>query len=223
MDAVGESAIPFNDLEPFRIGDPRRWEEISRMRLRGLDRHRQPLTENERAIQQALTTPVSVSFTNRPLAEVLTTLGKMARVNIHLDQQGLAAEAVTSATPITINFQQDISLRSALNLILQPLHLSYVIQNEVLRVTSEQTRQTDVYPHVYNVADLVIPIPNFIPSYGMGLPDARFAKRTTPLATAARAPTSGAAIPLTVAANECARPIRMPRYSRKWAECTAAR
>ena len=60
----------------------------------------------------------------------------------------------------------------ALNLILEPLHLSYVIQNEVLRITSEQTRDSDVHPRVYNVADLVIPIPNFIPGYNIGLPGA---------------------------------------------------
>ena len=52
---------------------------------------------------------------------------------------------------------------------LAPLRLSYVIQDEVLRVTSEQTRDSNVYPKVYNVADLVIPIPNFIPGYNTGL------------------------------------------------------
>ena len=50
--------------------------------------------------------------------------------------------------------------------------MSHVIQNDVLKITSEQTRDSDVYHHVYNVADLVIPIPNFIPSYNIGLPAA---------------------------------------------------
>jgi general secretion pathway protein D len=39
----------------------------------------------------------------------------------------------------------------------------------VLRVTSEQRRDSNVYHQVYNVADLVIPIPNFIPGYNTGL------------------------------------------------------
>ncbi len=72
-------------------------------------------------------------------------------------------------TPVTIRLNQQISLRSALNLVLAPLRLSYVIQDEVLRVTSEQTRDSNVYHKVYNVADLVIPIPNFIPGYNTGL------------------------------------------------------
>jgi general secretion pathway protein D len=96
----------------------------------------------------------------------------MTGVNVYLDPQGLAAEGITSNMPISINLTHEVSLRSALNLILQPLRLAYVIQNEVLHVTSEQTREADTYNIVYNVADLVIPIPNFIPSYNIGLPGA---------------------------------------------------
>jgi general secretion pathway protein D len=96
----------------------------------------------------------------------------MTKINVVLDPQGLAAEGVTSATPVTMNLDQPISLESALNLILQPLSLSHVVRNEVLHVTSEQTTSSAVYPLVYNVADLVIPIPNFIPSYNIGLPSA---------------------------------------------------
>ncbi len=52
-----------------------------------------------------------------------------------------------------------------MNLILEPLHLSYVIKDEVLKVTSEQMRDSQVYTVTYNVADLVIPIPNFVPGH----------------------------------------------------------
>ena len=64
---------------------------------------------------------------------------------------------------------QEISLESALNLILEPLHLTYMIKDEVLKITSEQLRDGDVYQEVYNVADLVVPIPNFQPSSDIGL------------------------------------------------------
>ena len=64
---------------------------------------------------------------------------------------------------------KEISLKSALNLILEPLHLSYVVKDEVLKITSEQLRDGEIYPKVYNVADLVIPIPNFVPNNNIGL------------------------------------------------------
>src|SRR5690606_6406610 len=58
---------------------------------------------------------------------------------------------------------------SALNLILEPLHLSYVVKDEVLKITSEQLRDTETYQIVYAVADLVIPIPNLVPDNSLGL------------------------------------------------------
>jgi general secretion pathway protein D len=70
---------------------------------------------------------------------------------------------------VTIQLQGEIMLKSALNLILEPLHLSYVIKDEVLKITSVQMRHGETYPVTYNVADLVIPIPNFIANPRMGL------------------------------------------------------
>ncbi|MCU0871627.1 MAG: general secretion pathway protein GspD, partial [Pirellulaceae bacterium] len=110
------------------------------------------------------------------------------------------AEGITTDEPVSINLTQPISLRSALNLILEPLHLSYVIQNEVLRVTSEQTRNANTYPRVYNVADLVIPIPNFIPSYNVGLPGAL--KEAINATGQVRSGSFPQTVPLTIAANE---------------------
>ncbi|HEX5471961.1 MAG TPA: hypothetical protein VFW73_08740, partial [Lacipirellulaceae bacterium] len=90
-------------------------------------------------------------------------------VNIHLDPRGLSQEGVNSDTPVTINLSKEISLKSALNLILEPLHLSYVVSDEVLKVTSEQLRDGELLTETYNVADLVTPIPNFVPSSNIGL------------------------------------------------------
>ena len=84
----------------------------------------------------------------------------------------MTEEGVTSDTPVTIDLNQDISLKSALNLILEPLHLSYIIKDEVLKVTSEQFRDGNIVPQTYPVADLVIPIPNFVPGPRIGMASA---------------------------------------------------
>ncbi|MEO0529959.1 MAG: hypothetical protein AAF266_05195 [Planctomycetota bacterium] len=70
---------------------------------------------------------------------------------------------------MSINLNNEISLESALNLILEPLHLGYTIKDEVLKITSETLRDGEVVKEVYYVADLVIPIPNFVPSNNIGL------------------------------------------------------
>ena len=103
---------------------------------------------------------------------------------------------------MTLNLTQPISLKSALNLVLSPLGLSYVIQNEVLRITSEQTRDSNVYAKAYYVADLVMPIPNFVPNYNLGLPGAirESINAMTGLGIMPRSPSG--VLPLTIAKDE---------------------
>lgn len=199
MTALEESAIPFDDREPWVINDVRGWEQLTKSRKKLLQ-ERTNLTPAEREIQQALNKTVELRFKDKPMAEVLDTLSKMSGVNIHADQAALHSEAVTSDTPVTIELNQPISLKSALNLILGPHKLSYVIQDDVLKVTSEQTKDSNVYAKVYYVADLVIPIPNFVPSYNMGLPGAlRESLTSLGYGGQTRAMSQG---PLTIAQNE---------------------
>jgi general secretion pathway protein D len=195
---VDLAAIPGDDNEPYTF-NAKRWDEINKYRKGGFDQARR-LSPAELEIQKALTKPVEVKFENRPLAEVADTLGRMTGVNIYLDPQGLHAEGVVSDTPVTLNLSQPIALRSALNLLLEPLGLSYVIQNEVLRITSEQTRDSDTYVKTYYVADLVMPIPNFVPSYNIGLPGAlRESLNSLGYGGSVNPVSSG---PLTIATNE---------------------
>jgi general secretion pathway protein D len=171
MQSVGDSGVAFDDREPIVFGDVRKWSQLTKSRQRWLEQQNR-LSPVEQEIQRSLSKPVEAKFINRPLTEVMDMLGRMAGVNVYLDPQGLHAEGVTSDTQVTLNLTQPISLKSALELVLSPLGLGYVIQNEVLRITSEQTRNANTYAKVYYVADLVMPIPNFVPSYNLGLPGA---------------------------------------------------
>ena len=148
------------------------WEELTKRRKEGLADARRDFNESEMEIQRALKQKVDVYFDDEPLSSVLEKLSEVAGINMFLDPSGLTAEGVTSDTVVSIKLPNPVSLQSALNLILAPLHLSYVVQDEVLRVTSEQVRAGDVTTEVYNVADLVIPIPNFSANPNVGLPAA---------------------------------------------------
>src|SRR6185369_15655895 len=88
------------------------------------ERRRNP---KELEIESKLRTPVLLSFRDAPLSEVIDQLKKVTGVNLYLDMQGLAQEGVSSSIPVTIELSQEIQLKSALNLILQKLHLGYVI------------------------------------------------------------------------------------------------
>jgi general secretion pathway protein D len=123
----------------------------------------------EMEIEQKLRTPVLPRYDETPLTKVVEGLSQLAGVNIHLDPRGMEQEGVPSDAKITLNLPQEISLKSALTLILEPLHLTYTIQDEVLKITSEQIRDGELKIKTYPVGDLVVPIPNFVPNNNIGL------------------------------------------------------
>ncbi|MBT4844383.1 MAG: general secretion pathway protein GspD [Planctomycetaceae bacterium] len=171
LEDVDRSKLPMDTRLPLRF-DAKNWESLTASRRKLLERTGSNLSPAGLKIQQALAQPVDVNFTDTPLSVVIDTLARMTGVNVHVDAQGIGAEGITSETPVSITLSQPVSFRSALALILDELRLSYVIRNEVLLITSEQARDLEVYQNVYNVADLVIGIPNFVPGFNVGLPAA---------------------------------------------------
>lgn len=151
---------------PINYGDS--WVDMVRDRKGSSDAGARR-TARELEIERKLRTLVLPRYDDTPLSEVVEQLSQLTGVNIHLDARGLGQEGVRSDAPINLTLGQEISLESTLNLILEPLHLTYMIKDEVLKITSEQLRNGDIEPKVYNVADLVVPIPNFVPSSNIGL------------------------------------------------------
>jgi general secretion pathway protein D len=157
-DALAQADTPFSF--------PTDWESIKNRKSLDLGGSR---SIKELEIEQKLKTPVLPKYNDTPLTKVVEGLSQLAGVNIHLDPRGLSQEGVRSDQPVTLNLPQEVSLKSALTLILEPLHLTYTIKDEVLKITSEQIRDGDLIQKVYPVGDLVIPIPNFVPSNNIGL------------------------------------------------------
>lgn len=168
--SVEEAAVPYgDDSNPIIFPEAKVWQDLTNRRSKFGSEHGRKLSEAEIKINQKLKTPVVVELQNVPLSEAIQRLGAYAGVNIHLDPQGLVDEGVPTDTPITLDLKSEVRLESALNLILRPLRLTHVVKDEVLKITSERMRGTEVGTKVYNVADLVIPIPNFTAGGRMGL------------------------------------------------------
>jgi general secretion pathway protein D len=163
---VEGSAVPFTG--PMTFPDTKDWEDLTKSRTQRLAEGRSQATAAEAAIIKKLDTPVKPTYREQPLTAVIDALARQADVAIHLDMVGLDQEAVRSDTPVTLTLDQPISLKSALKLLLEPLHLDYVVRDEVLKVTSPRLVKGDVYAVTYPVADLVLPIPNFS-SDGLGI------------------------------------------------------
>ena len=169
---VERSAITANPNLPLEFGDAREWEDLSNRRLSG-DGGDSRLSAREREIKQKLSTQeVEINYRDRPLSEVIQELSAVTNINIVLDRRALSAIRVESSTPITLQLNNRVFLKSALNIMLDTLDCSYVIENDALIITSNEAKRTRVETRTYKVADLVTPIPNFSTSYEDGLPGA---------------------------------------------------
>jgi general secretion pathway protein D len=156
---VERAGTPFTG--PIEFPVTKDWEQLTKSRQRLKAEGKGRATPAELAIHRKLDTKVTTDYRNQPLSAVLKSLQDQAGVNIHLDMVGLDLEKVGSDTPVTLALDQQITLRSVLKLLLEPLHLRYVVQDEVLKVTSPELVKGVVYPVTYQVGDLVKPIPNF--------------------------------------------------------------
>jgi type II secretory pathway component GspD/PulD (secretin) len=131
-------------------------------------KRRQPLSPitigrkhpSEKEIERKLTTPITVSFQDAALSTVIDELRTLHGVNIVVDTQATQEDGISLDSSVTIKLEQ-VSLRSALNLILHQCRLTWIIKDEVLQITTEAHAKDRLKPTTYQVADLVIPIESF--------------------------------------------------------------
>ncbi len=164
---IERSAITMDPNRPYAMPDAKTWQTLSAMRSKRDGEIRGTAAEQE--IARKLDTPISVKYRNRPLNEVVEELEAMSGVDIVLDNRALSAVRVTPDTPISLELNNSIPMKSALNLILGELDLTYVIEHDVLSITSQEAKRSKVWTKTYRVTDLVTPIPNFTSSYEDGL------------------------------------------------------
>jgi hypothetical protein len=100
---------------------------------------------------------VRVEYIQRPLAEVMGEIGREIDLPIYLDPRALHAEGVTSDTPITLNLATDIGARSALNIILHQLRLTYRIDPVGDRVTIVSRLDGPLSERIYDLRPLLGP------------------------------------------------------------------
>lgn len=157
---VEYSAIPFPDDPPIVYPDAEVWEDLTnrREKYKAVDLAGQDGAEQ--AITKALSNPLNnlgLSFQDTPLSEAVDFLRNEYNIEVQLDQPALDDLGLSADDPVNVELR-NISLRSALRIMLKQLDLTYVIADEVLLITSEEEALTRLQVKVYPVADLVLPI-----------------------------------------------------------------
>jgi hypothetical protein len=109
-----------------------------------------------RKIEQALDDPqgVDIDFIDQPLKEAFEYLADAHGIPILIDVQALTDEGVQTDEPLNLVLSK-MTLRSALNIMLDPLGLTYVIEDEVLMITTQVVADEQLETRVYDVRPLI--------------------------------------------------------------------
>jgi hypothetical protein len=108
-------------------------------------------------IQQVLGEPLKASgldFTEEPLENVVNFLQDEYSIPIQIDELAIDAAGKTRDEPLTVRIQ-NVSLKSALRLMLKAKQLTYIIQDEALVVTTPDKAAADLVACVYDVRDII--------------------------------------------------------------------
>jgi hypothetical protein len=106
---------------------------------------------SDKAISKALAETTQLEFIETPLEDVVAFLADRHKIPIQLDKRAMDNVGVGSDTPVTRNLKQ-VSLRSALRLILGDLSLTYMVDHEVLLITSADIAERTPQLRIYQVA-----------------------------------------------------------------------
>jgi hypothetical protein len=108
-------------------------------------------------IEQALAGPLhstGLDYTDQPLQDVVTQLSDEYGIIIQLDKTALEEAGIGTDSKVSVSLR-NISLRSALRLTLRTLQLTWIVQDEVLMITTKEAAEKDLDTCVYNVHGLV--------------------------------------------------------------------
>ena len=160
-------------------------------------------TRREMEIELKLDQPVSAEFDQTPLGQAVEELREKTGLPITWDDANLETTAV-KAMPVTEKLG-GYSAKNALYLLLSKAKLSFVIEYESVRITSEAKAKGRLFTKVFSVADLVTPVPNFaIPEYANfekmlkpNMGNVQIAGLTAPGSLTPNGPALGGGTPLT--------------------------
>lgn len=157
--SIERSSIPTPDDPPISYPDADFWRDITARREQYKSVDLRETGSAEALINKKLDEEISFNLNQNKLEDIVEQIRSEKRIEVQIDKKALEEAAFDSATPIdkVIN---NTKLRAALRLVLNDLGLSYVIENDVLLITTKTAQENKQVVKVYPVADLVVPITN---------------------------------------------------------------
>jgi hypothetical protein len=129
--AASEAAKPNNQQ-----GDQSRWEA------------------NHERVKQAFVEAVEFEFFETPLNDVIEFIAERSDFNFTFDENALDELGLDTSQLVTQSVK-NVALRTAMELILRPIELTYVIRDGVVVITTEEKAQQLLITKHYPVRDLL--------------------------------------------------------------------
>lgn len=110
-----------------------------------------PRSKSELAIERALAQPLNslgLEFQSAPLSEVVNFLRDEYNIEVQIDIGSLDNLGVSPDEPVDVNIR-NVNLESAIELMLAPLDLTYVIDKQVLLILTEEDEEYRLEARVY--------------------------------------------------------------------------
>ncbi len=170
MDVL-ESAIPWHE----ELNYPKNWNEIISRPTR-----RVPGTEGRSGVdpklQSKLDQPMRIEFNGDPFDAVIERLADAGGVNISVDWGDLSAASIDPKSPVRLRLNHPVPMGTALREVLDQVSgahtdLGYLPIEGVVKVATRDRLDRHVFEEVYDVKDLLMPIPNFDDAPSMDIND----------------------------------------------------
>lgn len=162
--------IPFPDEPPVRYPPAEVWQALTQRRLKwkSVDLHRN--SPNEERIHKALSNNTELEFPDNTLKEVIDYLKAIHNIPIVFDPAVTEAGVNPEEAKVSLTLS-GITLRSALKIMLENVEgqaLTYIIEDEIMKITTVDAANEKRSTRVYPVADLVIQLTPLGGGFGGG-------------------------------------------------------
>ncbi|MCC7421770.1 MAG: hypothetical protein IT428_15935, partial [Planctomycetaceae bacterium] len=163
------SHVPFPDEPPVLWPPAEVWQALTERRKKWASVDLRKDRPAEERIRSALDQTTEFEFVETPLKDAMSFLSDLHNITIILDDAALEGENIDKDVAVN-RIMSGISLRSALKIILEPLALTYIIEDEVMKITTITEAEDPKHntTRVYPVGDLVIPIQTLGGAGGFG-------------------------------------------------------
>lgn len=155
--------IPVPDEPPIRFPSPETWRILTerRKKWKSVDLRKNSPNEDRMysRLQETIKDDEPISFTDRTLRDVVTYLAETYDLQIRFKEDKLQEESINpddTTKTVTITLSK-VKLKTVFKLILRDFGLTYVLEDEIMQITTESDAQNSQSIRVYQVADLVIP------------------------------------------------------------------